>query len=149
MYLDSPGKHDSAGEVSFFYENLPEIVNELHELKENFKAGQTRYKIEEWKTITSDENILNHVLGVEIVFTDFIPQGAEFESKFSNEESQEIDNEINELLKKGVIIVCERKEGDFISPIFTRPKKDGKIRLILNLKKLINRLNNTILKWKL
>ena len=137
MYSDSPEKHGSAGEeVSLFYENLPEIVENLHALKEKFKAGQTRHNIEEWKNITSDENILNHVLGVEIVFTDFIPEGGEFESKFSNEESKEIDIEINELLKKGVITVCERKDGDFVSPIFTRPKKDGKVRLILNLKKL-------------
>ena len=105
-------------------------------MKETFQAGQTRYKIEEWKNITSDENIINHVLGVEIVFTDFIPQGAEFESKFSDEESREIDKEIIELLKKGVIVACERKDGDFVSPIFTRQKKDGKVRLILNLKKL-------------
>ena len=122
--------------MSKFYENLPEIINDLHLLKDKFKAGQTRLKIQEWKNITSDENILNHISGVEIVFTDLIPQGVEFESKFSYEESQEIDNEIHELFKKGVIVDCERKEGDFVSPIFTRPKKDGKVRLILNLKKL-------------
>ena len=30
----------------------------------------------------------------------------------------------------------DRKEGDFNSTIFTRPKKEGQLRLILNLKKL-------------
>ena len=94
--------------MSKFYENLPEIINDLHLLKDKFKAGQTRLKIQEWKNITSDENILNHISGVEIVFTDLIPQGVEFESKFSYEESQEIDNEIHELFKKGVIVDCER-----------------------------------------
>ncbi len=31
---------------------------------------------------------------------------------------------------------CTREEGDFVSPIFTRPKKDGTHRMILNLKSL-------------
>ena len=39
------------------------------------------------------------------------------------------------MLKK-VIDKCGREPNDFISPIFTRPKKDGSIRLILNLKEL-------------
>ena len=99
-------------------------------------AGQTRTKIEEWENITSDKNILKLLDGVEIEFTETPLQELGFETKFSKEETEKVDKEIQELWKKGVIVTCERKEGDFVSPIFTRPKKDGKIRLILNLKKL-------------
>ena len=44
--------------------------------------------------------------------------------------------EINKLLKKGVITKCEKEQDDFISTVFTREKKDGTFRTILNLKYL-------------
>ena len=69
--------------------------------------------------------------------------GFSFEAKFPIEESLAIDNELKDLLEKGVIVECDRKKGDFVSPIFTRTKKDGKVRLILNLKKL-----NTSVEYK-
>ena len=108
----------------------------MNERKDLFTAGQTKFKIEEWKNITTDETVLNLIRGVEIDFTEEPPCTAYVENRFSKEESLEIEKEIQELIKKEVISICERKEGDFISPIFTRPKKDGKVRLILNLKKL-------------
>ena len=37
-------------------------------------------------------------------------------------------------LKKQIILPCHRKHDDFISSLFTRPKKDGSKRMILNLK---------------
>ena len=47
-----------------------------------------------------------------------------------------VEQEIRSLLEKEVIVKCEPEEIEFVSPIFTVPKKDGKLRLILNLKKL-------------
>ena len=52
-----------------------------------------------------------------------------------HEQSQAIDVETEELLIKGVIVPCNHTEGEFISPIFIRPKKDNRVRVILNLKK--------------
>ena len=43
----------------------------------------------------------------------------------SNEEKMIIDNEIEILLKKGVIVPSDFVSGDFVSPIFTRPKAVG------------------------
>ena len=64
-------------------------------------------------------------------------------------QSQAIDAEIEELLRKGVIVPCNHTEGEFISPIFIRPKKkDNWIRVILNLKKFKSMLKTFILKWK-
>ena len=45
-----------------------------------------------------------------------------------------VDLEIIQLLKKGVIQPCQHEVGEFISPVFTRPKKDGSLRMILTLK---------------
>ena len=44
--------------------------------------------------------------------------------------------EINSLLAKGIVVPCTHETNEFISPIFTVPKPDNKIRLILNLKSL-------------
>ena len=42
--------------------------------------------------------------------------------------------EINKLLQRGVIKETNNQHGEFISPIFLRPKPDGSHRTILNLK---------------
>ena len=42
--------------------------------------------------------------------------------------------EIETLLNKGVIIPSSHEPGEFISPIFLRPKPDGTYRMILNLR---------------
>ena len=54
---------------------------------------------------------------------------------FSSQECEIIDNEIEELLAKGAIQVSEHEDGEVISPIFLRYKKDGSPRPIINLKK--------------
>ena len=45
-----------------------------------------------------------------------------------------IDAEISKLLSKGVIENATREPNDYVSRIFTRTKKDGNYRMILNLK---------------
>ena len=52
------------------------------------------------------------------------------------EEKKIMSEKINKLLKKGVIIECNRVKGDFILPAFTREKKDSNMHIILNLKYL-------------
>ena len=54
----------------------------------------------------------------------------------SSSEILTVDKEICKLLRKKVIVETSRCEGDFVSPVFTRPKKDGNRRMILNLKQL-------------
>jgi len=55
---------------------------------------------------------------------------------FSKEENTIIKSEVSNLLKKPVIVETAHEPGEFISPIFVRPKKDGSDRMILNLKSL-------------
>lgn len=56
--------------------------------------------------------------------------------RFSPEEVTVFDTEIRKLLDKNVIERANRVENDFISNIFTRKKRDGTYRLILNLQNL-------------
>ena len=51
-------------------------------------------------------------------------------------EMAKIHEELNTLENKNVIERCSHVNGEFISHIFTRPKKNGGVRLILDLSKL-------------
>ena len=53
---------------------------------------------------------------------------------FNHEEQKAILIEIDKLFNRQVIAPRVKDQGDFISPIFIRPKKDGSKRMILNLK---------------
>ena len=55
---------------------------------------------------------------------------------FDDSEMASIDEEIHTLLYKGAIILVAPEPGQFISNIFTRPKKSGGLRTIINLKRL-------------
>lgn len=55
---------------------------------------------------------------------------------FNKKEISAFNAEIQKLLNKRVIVESEYENKQFISPIFLRPKKDGKYRLICNLKYL-------------
>ena len=57
-------------------------------------------------------------------------------SRFSPGKKIIIRAEIIKLLAKRIIKVSEHERGEYISPIFVSPKKDGSFRMILNLKKL-------------
>ena len=56
---------------------------------------------------------------------------------YSEQKIKIINTEMKKLLAKGVIMECERDKGGFISTNFTRHKKDGSFRAVLNLKDLI------------
>ena len=56
--------------------------------------------------------------------------------KLSRPEERLVDQEIKELLKKGAIEVVEHTESQFLSNIFTVPKKDGTRRPVIDLRQL-------------
>jgi len=97
-----------------------------------------KYFVENWRKITSDESILDMVEHFHIKFIDNVNPVKTFcqANRFSSNESDQIDHEIQELLSMKVITQVEHDPNEFISPIFTVPKKDGTCRLILNLKDL-------------
>ena len=57
-------------------------------------------------------------------------------TRFSGSECVVIEGEIQKLLKKNIIRPCPHEEGEIISNIFLRTKKDGSHRLILHLNNL-------------
>ena len=77
------------------------------------------------------------VSGAQISFNGICPvQHQSRPNSLPHAEADKIKDAIQELLDKQVIVPCDSDLIEFVSPIFTTPKKDGNIRLILNLKKL-------------
>lgn len=77
------------------------------------------------------------MLGYKIPFvTEPFQSHEPFTRKFSKDEIQLIDNQIEQLRTSGAIVKAKKEKGQFISDIFIVPKSDGGVRLILNLKKL-------------
>lgn len=97
--------------------------------------------IENWRSVTSDPVILDaikykhHHIEVEGGWRP-VQATKPRQIKFSSGEKEIISAEITKLLSKGVIELTNHLNGDFMSTIFVRPKKDGSYRLILNLKPL-------------
>ena len=104
-----------------------------------FKAGRLKLFLDNWKEITSDETILDMVSGCHI---DISENESVNEVKnmrlinFNVKEKEIVNNEVQKLLDKGVIEKTQKSEGDKISNIFIRLKKDKSYRVIINLKNL-------------
>ena len=86
--------------------------------------------------LTSDPHTLRTIAGETIEFSSHPFQQSFAPNCICKDHVALVEEEICSLNKKGVIVPCDHDLGEFISPIFTVPKKDGNVRLILNLKKL-------------
>lgn len=93
----------------------------------------------EWEKLTSDDFILDVVNHCHIEFSNNekpIQNYSGIHSVFNKTESEFVAKEIKKLLEWEAIKVVEPTEGQFLSPIFLRPKKNGDFRMILNLKRM-------------
>ena len=80
----------------------------------------------EWTKITSDKQILDIALHCHIEFMNNIQPVRKFLERpyiFNKKEEIIIDNEVENLLKMNVIEQVESSDEQFLSPIFTVPKK--------------------------
>ena len=112
-------------------------IDHLHLKVKNFRAGNIRHYINKWMDITSDGYILDIVQnGLKLNFSAKAPEKGSFEYKRARNETKVIDEEVERLLEKQVISACGEKTGDYFSSLFTREKKNGSYRTILNLKYL-------------
>ncbi|CAG2204684.1 unnamed protein product [Mytilus edulis] len=105
---------------------------------DNFIGGQISVFIQNWNLLTLDKWIRNVLTGYtieldNIPFQNTIPKTIEF----NEHESDLIQKEIEKFLRKEIIEkvsnTCNDTHG-YYSNIFIRPKKDGSVRVILNLK---------------
>lgn len=111
-----------------------------HNNVEPMVGGRLKQFLPKWRKITSDPHVLNAVSGYRLEFSK--EMGAPSRTKppylfrCDKAEEADIDLEISKLHDKGVIEPCQMETGEFVSNIFTRPKKDGGTRVILDLSDL-------------
>lgn len=104
--------------------------------KQNFTAGKTAECYNNWKKLTHDKWILETICGYKVELSkkpwqNFVPSPL----KFADIEQGKIDEEIQRFLDCKIIEPVTVADADeYISNIFLRPKKDGSIRIILNLR---------------
>ena len=93
---------------------------------------------ENWEMITNDQKFLDSISGYKIEFQEQpIQKRPPKQKKLSQQETQILNAEIEEMLtKKAVEVVQTATENHFVSHLFVRPKKDGGMRPIFNLKAL-------------
>ena len=97
-------------------------------------AGDTRLHHDEWRLLTSDRFILQTVAGATLEFDANPVQLSQPRTiHFSDYEFHSIDNQITNFLKSGIIERATHCNGEFVSNIYDRDKKDGSLRVILNL----------------
>ena len=130
----NPGTQQGVSEHSLLGDlNQFNLVN----TPSNFRAGQISQFVDNWCRITSDKEILDWVLGVHIDFSEeFVQSSCPSGYQFTSVEEAKINEQLITMWEKGIIQKAEPSEGQFISNIFCRPKKDGSVRIILNLKQL-------------
>ena len=118
----------------------PDVVGEFDHFVDSHISvgGRLKSFSDQWKRFTSDEQILQTVSGYKIEFVGHPPiqVNPPYQFNLGCTESQTVDTEILRLLDKNLIKYSHHEDGEFISTIFTRPKKDGGHRMILNLSKL-------------
>lgn len=100
-------------------------------------AGRLRQFSSEWERLTNDRYVLDAVKHYRIEFSS-IPEQSHVpkEIQVTGKEITVMESELTKLQDKGVIVESKHEKGEYISSVFLRPKKDGKFRMILNLKSL-------------
>ena len=100
-------------------------------------GGRLAHFVSAWKNLTSDKFILDIVRGLRIKFDSSVVRYVRPPLKFNKDEDLIMKSEIQKLIAKGVIVPSQHEQGEVISNVFLRKKKDGKkYRMILNLKPL-------------
>ena len=128
----APSTSNSTNKVSANYSSpLVHIISE-----NKYTGGQLNRHKAAWQAITSDTTILNLIEGYELEFENSEPPVQPFiprPYKLGNDEVRAVNEEIDRLHAMGVIEHSLPESGEFISNIFTRKKKDGGYRMILDL----------------
>ena len=130
-------------QVSNFEQQFTDLLKYLEARQTKFEGGCISSFLPSWENLTNDPEILQMVSGLHIEFKETPFQMERFPTNALLKNQVVVDEEIESLIKKKVIKLDSKEQGDFISPIFLRPKKDGTFRMVLNLKTL-----NTFVKYQ-
>ena len=120
----------------FLNMGIREVPPELQNLA---VAGRISHFLSNWEVITQDQWILQAAQGVEIEFLDTPHQCCKPHPPYlSQEDMALVREETAVMLKKGAIQKLPPQEAQrgFYSNIFLVPKKDNKVRPVINLKAL-------------
>ena len=79
-----------------------------------FRARNVKKFLPNWQKITKNSEILETVQGAKIPFGTIPPSTVKNNPKFTQPETDAIDNEISKLLQKGVMKLSYHEEGEFI-----------------------------------
>ena len=125
-------------ELSSIFPQPSQVKNDSGYVQQEFKAEGIKRCFKKWLEITSDSNILDMVKGCGLEFSEIPTQDSlPRQIKFSEKEKIAIDLEIEKMRKKGIIEIAEHEKGEYISNLFTRPKRDSEdLRTILNLREM-------------
>ena len=114
-----------------------EIILILNRDIHNFRGGNLKNHLSKWGNVTSDKIILDIIgNGLKLVLIDTPKSNSKFAFPFSHEEKLIVKKKIALLKGKNIVIKANVTENNtFVSGVFTRSKKDGCKRMILNLKR--------------
>ena len=102
--------------------------------EEKFVAGQISFHASQWEKVSKDPWLIKAVQGVVIPVVEQPRQEREPRPfRLSDREVKFVQEDLGRLLELQVIEGVQECQGQVISNIFLRPKKDGSFRLILDL----------------
>ena len=115
---------------------------------QSFRTGQVSLFYAKWMQLTTDPHILRTIADETIEFSSYPIQPSYSPNSVCKGHVALVEAEICSLQEKEVIVPCQHELGEFISPIFSVPKKDGSVRVIHNLKKLNSFVENSHFKME-
>ena len=115
-----------------------EIIPILNRDIQNFRGGNLKNHLTKWENVTSDKIILDIIEnGLKLDLIDTPKSNSKFAFPLSHEEKLIVKKEVALLKGKNIVAKANVTENNtFVSGVFTRSKKDGSKRMILNLKRL-------------
>ena len=105
----------SASNVSIFLEFLPQYKEYLYQCIRHFKTGCLSQHISILEEITSDQEVRQTVQGMKLEFEESPLQG-ECSGFEIPKKKPTIQDEVNKLLEKDVVVECEHEPVDIFHP---------------------------------
>ena len=96
------------------------------------QSRQSEHFVKNWQRLTNDPIILDIVNGYKIPFI-LPPRKSRLPNlcQLTKEASDLADQEVQDMLRKGAIVVSDLKGGQFLSSLFLVKKKDGQLGKLL------------------